>query len=268
MDQLKKIAKEFYEAFEGLQLYPKLFSWQWFLWFLTAIGAALCCFQFKTRLEGIPEYLWMPTVVFALVAIASIADYKAKALAAKYASYPCIDAARTSKLKELLGKEPSEFSEAAQDLVQLMELSQKCGKQPLPMRDLFPVPWEKGQFVMHVLTLAALIATISGLLFPDTAKQLGQKIDSRMIGQLIGYMFLLIFVSLTIYPFSRVLWHNTRLELRMWQARWKDKGPVSTAVHLDYLLSNLVRLHEPRPASIKRSIRRLTPSSVRRRKLR
>lgn len=267
MDQYKKIAKEFFEDFEGLPLYPRWYRWPWLLWLLAAIGAVLCAYHFNAPPAGVPMYLLMPTLVAAVIATLAIDDFKGKALRTRFPAHASTDAARISKLKKLLGKSPSEFSNAAQDLMQLIELSKKCGKQPLQIRQLFPIPWEKGQFVMHVLALAALIATTLGVLFPDTAKQIGQQIDSKMIGQFLGYIFLLILVSLTIYPMLRSMWHNAELAVRMWQARLQ-KGPTRTAVHLDYLLSNLVRLHEPRPVSINRPVRHLTPSSVRRRKLR
>lgn len=268
MERYKKIAEEFYEAFEGLHLYPKLFSWQWLLWLLTVVAVVLCACNFNAYPEGVPMRFFLPTLVMAVAATLSIDNFKAKALQKSFASYPSLDAARISKIKELLGKAPCEFSQAAEELMQLMELSKKCGAQPLRARELFPIPWEKGQFVMHVLTLSGLIFTTLGVLFPDTAKQIGQQINSKMIGQFLGLSLVVIVASLTLYPMVRSMWHRAERGLRLWQARVQKKGPVRTAVHLDYLLSDLVRLHEPYPASIKRPIRHLTSSSVRRRKLR
>ena len=99
---------------------------------------------------------------------------------------------------------------------------------------------------MCALAVAALVFTTLGVLFPDAAKELGQTILSHYIGDLILSFFAVIFLGLTAVPIARALWHNFKRWLGMWQARLQN-GPVSTRVHVDYLLEHLVRLHEPHP---------------------
>lgn len=261
MDQYKKIAKEFFDAFEGKQHYPQQFKQILILWFLAVIYAVLGHVYSTGQPPALNPYFLFPAMLLAGCALQVTADHKHKSVDRKFANYPSLDEARISEIKRLLAKDRCDFLDAAQDLMQLMELSKKCGAQPLSTRDLFPLPWAKDQFVMHVLTLAALISTTLGVLFPDTAKVIGQEIVRNYIGHLILSVIGVIFLGLTAFPLSRTLWHNFKRWLGMWLARlWK--GPVSSRVHLDYLLENLVRLHEPLPPPPKQrrpTIKRLPP---------
>lgn len=259
MERYKEIAQEFFEIFEGKHHYPKLFSSAWVLWLLAIIYAFMSWIRAEENTLNL--YFLIPAILLAVQAFEVVDKHKAKSLSQKFDSHPCLDAARISEIKRLLGKDRCEFHSAAQNLMQLMEISKHCGKQPLSTRDLFPIPWAKGQFIMHALTLAALSATLLGVLFPDTAKEMGQQIAQNYLGHFIIGAFFVVFLGLTAFPISRSLWHNIKLGLAMWQARLQ-RGPVSTRVHLDYLLANLVRLHEPYPLPSKHATataRRLRP---------
>lgn len=261
MDRYREIAKEFFEIFEGKQHYPKLFSSAWVLWLLAVIYALMSLMYAEHR--SLNLFFLLPAILLAAQASDVIDKHKAKSLSQKFDAHPHLDAARINEIKRLLSKERVDFHSAAQNLMQLMELSKQCGRQPLSTRDLFPIPWAKGQFIMHALTLAALGATLLGVLFPDTAKEMGQHISQNYLGHFIIGAFFVVFLGLTAFPISRSMWHNFKLALAMWQARLQ-RGPVSSRVHLDYLLANLVRLHEPSPAVSTcphSTVRRLPPSS-------
>lgn len=261
MNRYKEIAQEFFENFEGKQHYPKLGSSAWVLWLLAVIYGLMSLIYAEHR--SLNLYFLLPAALLAVQALEVIDKYKAKSLSQKFDAYPNLDAARISEIKRLLGKDRCEFHSAAQNLIQLMEISKQCGRQPLSTRDLFPIPWAKGQFIMHALTLAALVATLLGVLFPDMAKEMGKHIAQNYLGHFIIGAFFAIFIGLTIFPMSRSMWHNFKLTLAMWRARLQ-RGPTSSRVHLDYLLANLVRLHDPNPAATTRplsTVRRLPPSS-------
>lgn len=261
MDKYKEIAQEFFENFEGKQHYPKLGSSAWVLWVLASIYA----FMSWTHAEKDPLnlYFFVPALLLAGCAFEVVKSHKKESLKERFKSCASLDAARISEIKRLLGKDRCEFHSAAQNLIQLMEISKQCGRQPLSTRDLFPIPWAKGQFIMHALTLAALVATLLGVLFPDMAKEMGKHIAQNYLGHFIIGAFFAIFIGLTIFPMSRSMWHNFKLTLAMWRARLQ-RGSASSRVHLDYLLANLVRLHDPNPAATTRplsTVRRLPPSS-------
>lgn len=259
MDRYKAIAKEFFETFEGTQHYPKRWNKAWLLWLLSIISGILSWWY----ADGTPLNLFflLPAVLLAAGAYNIVTSHKKKSLSERFKTFGNLDEARISEIKRLIGKDRYEFDHAAQSLIQLMELSKQCGRQPLSTRDLFPIPWAKGQFIMHALTVAALIATLLGVMFPDAAKEMGKQIAQNYLGHLFAGIFITVFLGLTIFPMSRSMWHNFKLALAMWQARLQ-RGPVSTRVHLDYLLANLVRLHDPHPIPSKHATattRRLRP---------
>lgn len=263
MDRYKEIAKEFFENFESKQHYPRLFSRALILWILAVIYAFMSWVRADSH--SLNMYFLFPAMLLAVCASGVVSNHKNNSVNKKFEAYPCIDAARISEIERLLGKDRSEFHSAAQNLMQLIELSKQCGRQPLSTRDIFPIPWAKGQFVMHALALAALLATTLGVLFPDAAKEMGEHIAKDYMGHFIIGIFFAIFLGLTAFPMSRSMWHNFKLVLAMWQARLQ-RGPVSSRVHLDYLLANLVRLHDPSPAGTRlspKTVRRLPPNSRR-----
>lgn len=241
MKKLYEIAEEFFKAFEGRHLYPKLFSWEWLLW-CASVAVFFHTFFFTINGHTEPSVLRFALTYSALyISSELMRRHKKKTLLAFGATSQTLHIQQTALLEKLTRRPATEFLSLANDIRQLLDLRQQGMLQEVKTRELMPIPWTKGQFVMYALTLAGLSLAAIGAFILEKEKV---PFRDELIRIVLIYGSMGLVASLTIVPLGKYAWHTFLLELRMWQARLQ-KGEFSKQVHLEYMLQSLVELHDP-----------------------
>lgn len=247
MDKFYEIAKLYFEEFEGAHLYPKLRSWVWLLW-LAALGYAGYLFFYQSMANRITPSNWETVLALGslLLAYGAVQDHKSKALTQRNNGSPNLQAARIKTLERLTGASSGEFLQVANDLTALMQLRQQHGPQPLRLRDYVPIPWPRGQFLMHALTIVGVLLTVIGTFFPELVTFVRSHITIQTLIIWGVWVALFAFLSLFAYPQTVYIWHNVKSDWRNWRARLQKDG-LGNPVHLEYLLQHLIKFHNPLP---------------------
>lgn len=246
MKRFYEIAEEFFKAFEGRHLYPKLLSWEWLLW-VASVAIFLHTFFFTLNGRTEPS-AWRFLLTYGALSITSelLRRHKQKALLAFGSASQTLHIQQTALLEKLTRRPATEFLSVANDIRQLLELRQQGMLQEMRTRELLPIPWTKGQFVMYALTLAGLVLAAVGAFILENEKAPARE---ALIPPLLIYGSLWLVASLAIFPTAKYALHVLILEVRMRKARLQ-KGDFSKQIHLEYLLQSLVQLHDPRGPSL------------------
>lgn len=244
MDKYYEIAAAYFNEFEGVHLYPRLKSWVWLFW-----SAGIACFLQQAWMmfvhsQTVNSPIFYSSIVVLMVASVAAEEHKSKSLKAAHNLSPNIKAARIRSLERHTGFPAHQFLLVAQEIEQLRDLRQRYGIRPLSVRDLFPIPWPKGQFLMHALTLLGVLAALLSLVFPEIAEEAKAQLTGDVIGKFIGYLLLYFIFSLLIYPNAMYVWRALKSTYRIWRARLQRSASGST-VHLEYLVNHLVQFHQP-----------------------
>lgn len=248
MDKFEEIAKQYFEEFEGTHLYPKLRSWVGLLW-LAAFGYAGYLFVYQTLINHVSPATWKSVLAVGamMVAYGTVLDHKNRTLTQRNSSSSNLQSARIKTLERLTGVSPSDFLQLANDLTSLMRLRQQHCTQPLRPRDFVPIPWPRGQVLMHALTLAGVLVTAVGTFFPELVSFVRSYLT---IQTLITWCFqALIYAALFLflYPQFIYIWHHLRGDCRKWRARL-DKNGAANTVHIEHLVKHLIKFHNPMPS--------------------
>lgn len=257
MDKFYEIAEQYFKAYEGAHLYPKLWSWVWLLWLLAVVCMGHVLWQLLVH-KYTPSS-WVIGLALGLTGAASIAvqDHKDKALAGILDPSQNLQTARTQTLEKLTGVSANQFLHIAQDLSDLMQLRLQHGPQPLRWKDLLPIPWPKGQFLMHALTLAGIGIAAAGTFFPDLTAYVRSQISPESVVQALLMLMVGIIVALFVYPNMIYVMYNLKQSTRTWRARLQKNGR-GNPVHLEYLLQHLIKFHSPSPTK-QHALRHLKP---------
>lgn len=247
MDKYYEIAAAYFNEFEGVHLYPRLKSWVWAFW-----AAGTACFlqqiwQLLIHSQRVNEPIFYGSFFALMVASLAADAHKNKTLKAAHQLSANMKAARIRSLERHTGSAAHQFLQVAQEIDQLRDLRQRYGIRPLTIRDLFPIPWPKGQFLMHALTLLGVLATLLSLVFPEIAEEAKAQLTGEVIGKLIGYFLMYFIFSIVIYPNAMYVWRALKSTYSNWRARL-HKSSSGSAVHLEYLLNHLVQFHHPHQA--------------------
>lgn len=261
MDKFYEIAKLYFEEFEGTHLYPKLRSWVGLLW-LAALGYAGYLLFYQSMANRITPSNFETVVALGsiLLAYGAVQDHKSKALTQRNSGSPNLKAARIKTLERLTGASSGEFLQVANDLTALMQLRQQHGPQRLRLRDYVPIPWPRGQFLMHALTIVGVLLTVIGTFFPELVTFVRSHITIQTLIIWGVWVALFAFLSLFAYPQTVYIWHNVKSDWRNWRARLQKDG-LGNPVHLEYLLQHLIKFHNPLPTRL-RTLKAVKPYSL------
>lgn len=244
MDKYYEIAAAYFNEFEGVHLYSRLKSWVWAFW-----AAGIACFlqqtwQLLVNSQRINEPIFYGSFFVLMIASLAADEHKNKTLKAAHHLSPNMKAARIRSLEKHTGFAAHQFLQVAQEIDQLRDVRQRYGTRTLTLRDLFPIPWPKGQFLMHALTLVGVLAALLSLVFPEIAKEAKAQLTGEVIGKFIGYLLMYFIFSIVIYPNAMYVWRALKSTYSNWRARL-HKSTSGSAVHLEYLVSHLVQFHHP-----------------------
>lgn len=244
MDKYYEIAAAYFNEFEGVHLYPRLKSWVWAFWAAGIAGFLQQTWQLLIHSERVNEPIFYGSVFVLIVASLAAEEHKNKTLKAAHHLNPNMRAARIRSLERHTGFAAHQFLQVAQEIDQLRDLRQRYGIRPLSIRDLFPIPWPKGQFLMHALTLLGVVATLLSLVFAEIAEEAKAQLTIDVIGKLIGYSLVYFFLFIMIYPNAMYVWRSLKSSYKTWRARL-HKSTSGNTVHLEYLVNHLVQFHQP-----------------------
>lgn len=244
MDKYYEIAAAYFNEFEGVHLYPRLKSWVWAFWAAGLAGFLQQSWQLLIHSQRVNEPIFYGSVFILMVASVAADEHKNKTLKAAHHLNPNMKAARVRSLEKHTGFAAHQFLQVAQEIDQLRDLRQRYGIRPLSIRDLFPIPWPKGQFLMHALTLLGVLAALLSLVFPEIAEEAKDQLTGEVIGKFIGYFLLYLIFSIIIYPNAMYVWRSLKNTYNTWRARL-HKSTSGSTVHLEYLVNHLVQFHHP-----------------------
>lgn len=244
MDKYYEIAAAYFNEFEGVHLYPRLKSWVWVFWAAGITGFLEQIWRLLVHSQRVNEPFFYGSVLILIVASLAVEEHKNKTLKAAYHLNPNMRAARIKSLERHTGFATHQFLQVAQEIDQLRDLSQRYGIRPLTIRDLFPIPWPKGQFLMHALTLLGVLAALLSLVFPEIAEEAKVQMTGEVMGKFIGYFLLYFIFTIVVYPNAMYVLRALKTMYKTWRARL-HKSTSGSAVHLEYLVNHLVQFHQP-----------------------
>jgi len=258
VDKYYEIAKLYFEEFEGAHLYPRLRSWIWLLW-LVAFSYAGYLFFYQSIANRITPSDWEAVLALGsiLLAYGAVQDHKKKVLTERTSGSSNLQTARIKTLERLTGTSSKEFLQVANELSSLMQLRQQHGTQPLRLRDFVPIPWPRGQFLMHALTLVGVLLTVVGTFSPELVSFVRSHITIQTLIEWGFWSVLFGLLFIFAYPQTVYIWHNIKSDWRTWRARLQKNG-LGNPVHLEYLLQHLIKFHCPSPTK-QHALRPLKP---------
>lgn len=257
MDEIMRRASKYFKEFEGRHLYPKFFSWQWFLWLVTAVIFAICTYRgmFGARHVYFADsrVLMFGSEFVFLGACALIGRFKTlKSLAGAPAERgkrgPYLDARKTAKLEEICGVDSSKFAALAKECCDLMAVKKQFrvvsdASLGDVMRNLYD-PDSKARILALVLSAAALFAALLNHSIPAEEFNILDSFADEGFKHLFTFVMSLAVVGFGVYIGVRVLvgW-LVELLRSGWTVFWSVSSGSTMA--LNYFIRDLIRLHVP-----------------------
>jgi hypothetical protein len=254
MNELSRIADQYFNAFEGRRFYPRVFSLYWLAWLLT-LGLWMWA---STRLfdpvVGGSDHTMLLVLVFEVmffVAYAVIDKKKRLALRVAHglpaeAPGAAVDEAKRSYLRIAFGREANEFSAIAQEAQTLRALTDAL--RPVGDGSLEGIlrrvhdPDQRSRLMNVVLAaLAILVSLIVVGLGPD-APNVIVVLMSKGFQEGFTYLMVLTVVIFGMWHAVKLIWFNVFELLVVWGARVGGQSSFKSK-KINYLLRDLVRLH-------------------------
>lgn len=254
MNELSRIADQYFNAFEGRRFYPRFFSLYWMAWLLTLglwIWASTKLFD---PVVGESDHTMFVVLVFEamfFLAYAVIDKKKRLALRAAHglpaeAHGAAVDEAKRGYLRNAFGREASEFSAIAQEAQTLRALSNALrpagdGSLGSILRRVHD-PDQRSRLMNVVLAaLAILVSLVVVGLGPDAPNVIG-VLMSKDFQEGITFLMVLTVVVFGMWHAIKLIWFNFFELLVAWGARVGGQSRFKSK-KINYLLRDLVRLH-------------------------
>ncbi|MDR7093940.1 hypothetical protein [Hydrogenophaga laconesensis] len=254
MNELSRIADQYFNAFEGRRFYPKFFSLYWLAWLLTFVLWMWASTRFLDPVLGESDQTMLLVLVceaMFFVAYAVIDKKKRLALRAAHglpeeAPGAAVDEAKRSYLRNAFGREASEFSAIAQE-AQTVRASTDA-LRPVGDGSLESIlrrvhdPDRRSRLMSVVLAaLAILVSLVVVGLGPD-APNVIEVLMSKGFQEGFTFLMVLTVVLFGMWHAVKLIWFNVLELLASWGARIGGESSFKSK-KINYLLRDLVRLH-------------------------
>lgn len=246
MDELHKIAAEYFNEFEGRHLYPKFWT-LWPLCMIASIFANVAFFVFGRNTYATSDLITIVLAASGVGCYLKLRSWAEEKLRLEFGSD--LKAARLRRLEEITGQPRTEFAKLAQEAIDLIALKDAISPRPFnAMKWVYRRDFST-QLVALSVSLVALIISISPSSFTLEPDALFMLIESRGLWNL---AVIVLFIIGVLYAFGMGL-AFVLSEVSAWfprfRAMWTPLNEHSPA-RLNYLVRHLVRYHhfaaEPR----------------------
>lgn len=241
LEKLQSMASRYYEAFEGIHLYPKLRNTLGLVWLLSLLMFVLGLALIFTKTTYREPIFYFTAVAFLLTSAAA-EDYRIKSLTAKVGKDFHI--ARIAQLEQITGRRSSQFLELAKEASELLALQKQFTPQRFSFRRLIYSASMKGQLIPIFIGVMGIFLVVFQKAFAIEPEQFFEIFSSPGLWTLaaIALFFLFLFfffTSLMLYSYSEF-----SDIFKRWRAKVGIQKP-SARVELDYFLRHLITYHDP-----------------------
>lgn len=241
MEKLQSMASRYYEAFEGIHLYPKFsnkLGVAWLLSMLLFAGAGLMLFtQMKYR-----EPLFIILAIGFMFISALAENHRVRLLTATVGKD--FRKARIAKLEQITGRPASEFLSLAQEASQLLSLQKQFTPQRFSIQATLYNASMKGQLLPIFIGLMGIFLVVFQKTFSIEPEDFFELFGSSGLWSLAAILLFLVLIVFFFGTFLLYAYSEFSGIFRRWRAKIGIQKP-SARVELDYFLQHLISYHDP-----------------------
>jgi hypothetical protein len=255
MDEFMRRASEYFREFEGRHLYPRLLSWYWLLWLVTAIVFGRFAFldfaPSHRNAGGYTKVFMFASEVAFLAVCAPIAAHKTRKLLADGPSKRgsrglYLDARKREALERVCGVDSSKFAGLAKECCDLLAAKRQFRSvADLSWSDVlrnFYDPDSKARILALMLSAAALFVALLNHSVPAEDFNILDAVDDASFGATFRQFMSLSIEGFGLYIGLRVMagW-LVELANSAWAVVFG--GTAGSQMALNYFVRDLIRLH-------------------------
>lgn len=241
MEKLQSMASRYYEAFEGIHLYPKLSNKLGVAWLLSmllfAVAVAMLFTQMKYR-----EPLFVSMAICLMFTSAFAENHRVRLLTATVGKD--FRKARIAQLEKITGRPASEFLGLAQEAAQLLSLQKQFTPQRFNIQTTLYNASMKGQLLPIFIGLMGIFLIIFQKTFSIESEDFFELFGSSGLWSLAAILLFLVLLVFFVGTFLLYAYSEFSGIFRRWRAKIGIQKP-SARVELGYFLQHLVFYHDP-----------------------
>ncbi len=241
MEKLQSMASTYYEAFEGIHLYPKLRNKLGLFWLLSLLLLVIAFVALFKGMSYSEPFFYFSAFTF-MGTSAAAEDYRVKSITAQLGSDH--RKARIQRLEQITGRPASEFQALAQQASELLTLQQQFTPRRFSFRTMLYNASMKGQLVPIFIGLMSILLIVFQKTFSLEPEQFFELFDSPGIWALAGYALFFLLLAFFIVTGVLYIYYESSGIFRRWRAKAGIHKP-SARVELDYFLRHLIAYHDP-----------------------
>lgn len=260
MDEIKRIAKIYFEEFEGLHLYPSHKSALLYGWVAALVAMALvnALFVYLISTNLVPNW-WMVFPLASDVLAATLskrviqfrADRVKKLMNLRDGyNFDSLDSCKRDRLTVLFGVRPDKFLDVATEINSMKSIliSHAATSQEVTfdsvMRDIYDSR-SKDRLMNLCLVIAGVIVTLAAT-NQATLENLFDAFSSDAFWTFVAILELLVISGFLVWLMLLSLLAPLRYALNQWRAKL-SKSLRGGETEIAYLMRDLIRLHRRRP---------------------
>lgn len=258
MDELNRIARAYFNAFEGRRHYPRLWSWQW----------AVCVGSFVLWMISIWYYfgalrqtqassmwiLFLMEVIFIGTTVVIENHKRASLLSSRTSDGTStrerLDAMREAHLSKAFGRTSDEFATIANDAMALVSMSERLRSQSGAAlsrfwRNVYDVD-RNDRLVSLLVSAVSILASLIVVSLPPDAPSVIELVASDGFGPAMNFLFLVTALAFGFWLAAKLALRGFLRMSSFWIARFASEASFPH-MKMRYMLEDLVRLHRVRP---------------------
>lgn len=258
MDELNRIARAYFNAFEGRRHYPRLWSWQW----------AVCAGSFVLWMISIWYYfgelrqtqassmwiLFLMEVIFIGTTIVIENHKRASLLSSRSSSGTStgerLDALRHAHLTKAFGRTSDEFASIASEAMALVSMNERLRSQSGATLSRF---WRNvydadrnDRLVTVLVSAVSILASLVVVSLPPDAPSVVELVASDGFGPAMNFLFMVTAIAFGFWLAASMAIRGAVRMTSFWVARLASEASFSH-MKVRYMLEDLVRLHRVKP---------------------
>jgi hypothetical protein len=263
MDEIQRIAKVYFEEFEGLHLYTSPKTGLFYTWLLALASMVLINILFVILLSAnrIPEwYATFPLAADVLAALISQRMTKQREARIRATiklrdgfDFDSLESCKKSRLMGLLGIRPAIFLETANDICRMQAILKE--HDPKSQETTFQFiarcvydSRSKDRILNLGLVFVGVVVTLAAT-GQANLENLFEAYSSNSFWTLIALMEMLAILGFMIWIWLFTMWFSLRHVVSQWWAKLFS-GILGGSTEVSYMVCDLVKLHKRPPLRI------------------
>lgn len=235
------MASTYYEAFEGIHLYPKLRNKLGFFWLLSLLLVVIAIVALFKGISYSEPFFYFSAFTF-MGTSAAAEDFRVKSITAQLGRDHRV--ARIQRLEQITGRPASQFQALAQEAAQLLALQEQFTPRRFSVRTMLYNASMKGQLLPIFIGLVSIFLIVFQKTFSLESEQFFELFESPGIWGIAAYGLFFLLLAFFVAAGILYIYYEFSGIFRRWRAKAGIHKP-SARVELDYFLRHLIVYHDP-----------------------